>query len=97
MSAFCGGRSGLGYSFWSWSLSSIRYGPPFFSGHHIDAVSTALAILMVFIDFRTWWPRPIRGGVGQDAWLMGMVTWPWVARVIEWVREAVVVERRWMS
>jgi hypothetical protein len=52
MSAFWGERSGLGYSLWSWSMPSIRYGPPFLFGHHIDAVSMAPAILVVLVDSR---------------------------------------------
>ena len=42
-------------------------------GHHVDAVSMALVILVVLVDFETWWTCPIRGGVGQYAWVMGLV------------------------
>jgi len=45
-------------------------GTPFSSWNCVDTVSTALAILVVLIDFETEWPRPIHGGVCQDAWVV---------------------------
>ena len=56
-------HSGVGAGGWGTHFGRGPY-HSLWGGHHIDAVSAALAILVVSINFKTWWPRPIRGGVG---------------------------------
>jgi hypothetical protein len=68
MSAFWGGRR-LGILTSVLTIGS-QWVLPSRHGYCVDTVSTALAILVVLIDFETEWPRPIRGGVCQDAWVV---------------------------
>ena len=68
MSAFWGGRSGLGYS--PPSSPSARNGYSLLVMDIALIPFPVLAILVVLIEFETEWPCPIRGGVCQDAWVV---------------------------